>query len=69
LSSLGCSSEQDQELRRHRVLLWMADEATTVKARKLEELHAVKDQVIENVQEQLEELEEEVQECGVMLTN
>jgi peptidoglycan hydrolase CwlO-like protein len=47
----------------------MADEATTVKARKLEELHAVKDQEIENVQEQLEELEEEVQECGVMLTN
>jgi peptidoglycan hydrolase CwlO-like protein len=47
----------------------MADEATTVKARKLEELRAVKDQEIENVQEQLEELEEEVQECGVMLTN
>jgi hypothetical protein len=37
LSSLCRSSERDQELLQHRVLLWMAGEATKVKACEFEE--------------------------------
>jgi hypothetical protein len=43
LSSLRCSSEFDQELLRHLILLRTTEEATTVKAHELEELHGVKD--------------------------
>jgi hypothetical protein len=69
LSSLHRSSERDQELHRHHVLLRTAEEATTIKACELEELQAVKDQEIENMQEELEELEVEVHERGVTLAN
>jgi hypothetical protein len=43
------SSERNQELFRHRVLLRMAEEGTTVKAHELEEFQAMKDQEIENL--------------------
>jgi hypothetical protein len=43
LSSLRCSSERDQELLSHLVLLRTTEEDATVKARELEELHGVKD--------------------------
>jgi hypothetical protein len=60
LSSLHHSSKHDQELLRHPALLWMAEEAATVKADELEESQVVKNQEIENMQEELEELEEEL---------
>jgi hypothetical protein len=66
LSSLRHSSERDQELLRHCVLLRTAEEATKVKASEFEELQTVNDLEIQNMQE---ELEEEVQDHGVALTN
>jgi hypothetical protein len=62
LHSLRHSSERDQELLRHRVLLWTTEEATKVKAREFEEFQTVKDLEINNMQE-------EVQDRGVALTN
>jgi chromosome segregation ATPase len=69
LSSLHRSSECDQELLRHRVLLWTAEESAKVKAREFEEFQIAKDLEIQDMQEELEELEEEVQDHGVALTN
>jgi hypothetical protein len=69
LSSLHHSSECDQELLWHRVLLWTAEESTKVKAREFEEFQTVKDLEIQGTQEELEELEEEVQDRGVALAN
>jgi hypothetical protein len=69
LSSLRCSSERDQKLLQHRVLLWMVEESTKVKAYEFEEYQTVKDLEIQRMQEELEELEEEVQDHGVALTN
>jgi chromosome segregation ATPase len=69
LSSLRRSSEHDQELLRHRVLLQMAEESTKVKACEFEEFQTAKDLEIQGMQEELEELEEEVQDRGVALTN
>jgi hypothetical protein len=69
LSSLRCSSERDQKLLQHRVLLWMVEESTKVKAYEFEEYQTVKDLEIQGMQEELEELEEEVQDHGVALTN
>jgi hypothetical protein len=69
LSSLRCSSERDQELLRHRVLLRTAEESAKVKACEFEEYQTVKDLEIQGMQEELEELEEEVQDRGVALTN
>jgi hypothetical protein len=66
LSSLYRSSKCDQELLRHRVLLRTAEESTKVKAREFEEFQTVKDLEIQGMQE---ELEEEVQDCGVALAN
>jgi hypothetical protein len=66
LSSLRHSSEHDQELLRHCVLLRMAEEAAKVKACEFEEFQTVKDLEIQNMQE---ELEEEVPDRGVVLTN
>jgi Mg2+ and Co2+ transporter CorA len=66
LSSLRRSSECDQELLQHRVLLWMAEEAAKVKAYEFEEFQTVKDLEIQNLQE---EFEEEVQDHGVALAN
>jgi hypothetical protein len=37
LSSLCCSSECNQELLQHLILLWMAEEVTKVKAHEFEE--------------------------------
>jgi hypothetical protein len=62
LRSLRHSSERDQELLRHRVLLWTTEEATKVKAHEFEEFQTVKDLEINNMQE-------EVQDRGVALTN
>jgi hypothetical protein len=47
----------------------MAEEATKVKAHEFEEFQTVKDLEIQNMQEELEELKEEVQDCGVVLVN
>jgi hypothetical protein len=69
LSSLHRSSERDQKLLQHRILLWMAEESTKVKAYEFEEYQTVKDLEIQGMQEELEELEEEVQDHGVALTN
>jgi hypothetical protein len=69
LSSLRRSPEHDQELLRHRVLLWTAEEFAKVKAREFEEFQTVTDMEIQGMQEELEELEEEVQDRGVALTN
>jgi peptidoglycan hydrolase CwlO-like protein len=69
LNSYRRSSEHDQELLRHCVLLRTAEEATTVKARELEEFQAAKDQEIENLQEELEGCEEEMQESEFELMN
>jgi chromosome segregation ATPase len=69
LSSLHRSPEGDQELLQHRVLLRMAEESTKVKAREFEEFQTTKDLEIQGMQEELEELEEEVQDRGVALTN
>jgi uncharacterized membrane-anchored protein YhcB (DUF1043 family) len=48
--------------------MWMT-EATKVKAHEFEEFQTVKDLEIQSMQEELEELEEEVQDHGVALTN
>jgi chromosome segregation ATPase len=69
LSSLCRSSKCDQELLRHRVLLRTAEESTKVKAREFEEFQTAKDLEIQGMQEEMEELEEEVQDCGVVLAN
>jgi chromosome segregation ATPase len=69
LSSLHRSSERNQELLQHRVLLRTAEEFTKVKAREFEEFQTVKDLEIQGMQEELEELEEEVQDHGVALAN
>jgi hypothetical protein len=69
LSSLCCSSERDQVLLRHRVLLKAAEEAAKVKAHEFEEFQTAKDLEIQSMQEEMEELEEEVQDRGVMLAN
>jgi DNA gyrase/topoisomerase IV subunit A len=69
LISLRRSSERDQELLRHCVLLRTTEEAAKVKSREFEEFQTVKDLEIQNMQEELEELEEEVQDCGVTLAN
>jgi hypothetical protein len=66
LSSLHHSFEHDQELLQHCVLLRMAEEAAKVKACEFEEFQTVKDLEIQNMQE---ELEEEVPDRGVVLTN
>jgi hypothetical protein len=60
LSSLHRSSERDQELLRHRVLLRTAEESAKVKAREFEEFQTAKDLEIQGMQEELEEIEEEV---------
>jgi hypothetical protein len=49
--------------------LRIAEEAAKVKAREFEEFQTMKDLEIQNLLEQLEELEEEVQDHGVMLAN
>jgi hypothetical protein len=69
LSSLYCSSECDQELLRHRVLLRAVEESAKVKAREFEEYQTAKDLEIYGMQEGLEELDEEVQDCGVVVAN
>jgi chromosome segregation ATPase len=69
LSSLRRSSERDQELLRHCVLLLTAEEAAKVKAREFEEFQTAKDLEIQSMQEELDELEEEVQDRGVALAN
>jgi hypothetical protein len=43
LSSLRHSSERDQELLWHRVLLWMAEDVAKVNTREFEEFQTVKD--------------------------
>jgi hypothetical protein len=68
LSRLHHSSECDQELLWHHVLLRTAEEAAMVQAHEFEEFQTVKDLEIQNMQEGLEELEEEVQDRGVALT-
>jgi chromosome segregation ATPase len=69
LSNLHRSSERDQELLRHRVLLRMAEESAKVKACEFEKFQTTKDMKIQGMQEELEELEEEVQNRGVALAN
>jgi peptidoglycan hydrolase CwlO-like protein len=69
LSSLCRSSECDQELLWHRVLLQMAEGAAKVKAREFEEFQTTKDLEIQSMHEELKELEEEVQDCGVVLAD
>jgi chromosome segregation ATPase len=69
LSSLCRSSERDQELLRHCVLLRTVEEAAKVKAREFEEFQTAKDLEIQNMQEELKELEEEVQDRGVAPAN
>jgi hypothetical protein len=68
LSSLHRSSELNQELFRHCVLLRMAEESAKVKAREFE-FQTVKDLEIQGMKEEQEELEEEVQERGIALAN
>jgi chromosome segregation ATPase len=69
LSSLHRSSERDQELLWHRVLLRMAEESTKVKAHEFEEYQTVKHMEIQGMQEELEELQEELQDREVALAN
>jgi hypothetical protein len=69
LSSLRRSSKRDQELLQHRVFLRTAEEATKVKAREFEEFQTMKDLEIQSMQEELVELEEEVQDRGVVPAN
>jgi hypothetical protein len=69
LSSLHHSSERDQELLRHRAILWTIEESANVKARDFEEYQTAKDLEIQGMQEELEELEKEVQDRGVALVN
>jgi galactokinase/mevalonate kinase-like predicted kinase len=66
LNSLRRSSERGQELHRHCVLLWTAKEATKVRAREFEEFQTMKDLEIQSL---LEDLEEEVQDRELVLTN
>jgi chromosome segregation ATPase len=47
----------------------MAEEPAKVKAREFEEFQTAKDLEIQGMQEELEELEEEVRDHGVALTN
>jgi chromosome segregation ATPase len=47
----------------------MAEESTKVKAPEFEEFQTTKDMEIQGMQEELEDLEEEVQDRGVALTN
>jgi hypothetical protein len=47
----------------------MVEESAKVKASEFEEFQTVKDLEIQGMQEELEELEEEVQDRGVVLTN
>jgi hypothetical protein len=68
LSSFHRSSECDQELLWHRVLLRTAEESAKVKAREFEEYQTAKDLEIQGIQEDLEEPEEEVHDRGVALT-
>jgi hypothetical protein len=49
LSSLCHLPVCDQELLRHRVLLWIAEEATKVKAHEFEEFQTMKDLEIQNM--------------------
>jgi hypothetical protein len=65
LSSLHCSSERDQELLWHRVLLRTVEDSAKIKAHEFEEFQTAKDLEIQGIQEELEELEEEVQDRGV----
>jgi hypothetical protein len=58
LSSLRRSSECDQELLQHRVLLRTAEESTKVKAREFEEFQTAEDLEIQGMQD-----------LGVALTN
>jgi hypothetical protein len=67
LSSLHRSTERNQELLRHRVLLRTTEESAKVKVRESEE--TMKDLEIQGMQKELEELEEEVQDRGVALAN
>jgi hypothetical protein len=60
LTSLRRSSEHDQELLQHHVLLRTAEEPTKVKAHEFEEYQTVKDLENQVMQEELEEHEEEV---------
>jgi TolA-binding protein len=46
-----------------------AEESAKVKAREFEEFQTTKDLEIQGMQEELEDLEEEVQDCGVALVN
>jgi chromosome segregation ATPase len=69
LSSLCRSSERDEKLLQHRVLLWTVEEAAKVKAREFEEFQTAKDLEIQSMQEELEEVDEEVQDRGIVLTN
>jgi hypothetical protein len=69
LSSLYRAFERYQELLWHRVLLRMAEESTKLKAREFEEFLTAKDLEIQGMQKELEELEEEVQDRVVALTN
>jgi hypothetical protein len=62
LSSLRHSSEHDQELLWHCVLLRTAEEAIKVNAHEFEEFQTVKDLEIQNMQE-------EVQDRGVAPAN
>jgi hypothetical protein len=59
LSNLHYSSEHDQELLRHCVLLRTVEEAAKVMAHEFE-LQTTKDMEILDMQEELEELEEDV---------
>jgi Skp family chaperone for outer membrane proteins len=68
-SSLHRSSERDQELLRHCILLRTAEESAKVKAHVFEEFQTVNDLEIQGIQKELEELEEEVQDRGVALAN
>jgi hypothetical protein len=60
LNSYHRSSEHDQELLRHRVLLRTIEGAAAIKAHEFEEFQVAKDQEIENLQGELEGCEEEV---------
>jgi chromosome segregation ATPase len=69
LSSIHRSSKRDQELLWHHVLLRMVEESAKVNAREFDEFQTVKDLEIQGMHEELEELEEEVHDHGVVLTN
>jgi chromosome segregation ATPase len=69
LSSIHRSSKRDQELLWHHVLLRMVEESAKVNAREFDEFQTVKDLEIQGMHEELEELEEEVHDHEVALTN